>query len=260
MVVDATHREGFVVIAAHHTIGPVAAALAIMVLGATTRPTTPRAHIEFGFTRPPTVDQPGRWRRLLRIGAVLVGATMTGLLVGPSVVGIAAGGAFVVHKVGPLRADRQRRVEIERALPDAIDLLVLSVRAGLTPFQAVCELARSDARIVASAFAEVVRRTERGQSFADALVALPERLGDLASAVADTIATSDRHGLALGPALDQLTAETRATRRRLDQADARKLPVRLSFPLVTCTLPSFVLLAIAPAVIAALSSLGEPAW
>ena len=60
--------------------------------------------------------------------------------------------------------------------------------------------------------------------------------------------------------LDQLAVEVRASRRRLDQADARKLPVRLSFPLVACTLPSFVLLAIAPAVIAAISSLGGSAW
>ena len=125
--------------------------------------------------------------------------------------------------------------------------------------QAVCELAGSD-DVVGTAFAEVVHRTERGQPFADALAALPDRLGDPAGPVADTIATSERHGLALGPALDQLTAEARASRRRLDEAEARKLPVRLSFPLVTCTLPSFVLLAIAPAVIAALSSLGGPAW
>ncbi len=246
--------------AVHHTIGPVAAAMAIMVLGASTQPNTPHAHIESRFARPPTFDRLGWWRRLVWIGAALVGAALTGILIGPSVVGIAASGALVVRKVGPLRAEHQRRVEVERALPDAVDLLVLSVRAGLTPFQAVCELARSDDRIVAGAFAEVVRRTERGQPFADALVALPERLGSLAGPVADTIATSERHGLALGPALDQLTAEARASRRRLDQADARKLPVRLSFPLVTCTLPSFVLLAIAPAVIAALSSLGEPAW
>jgi tight adherence protein C len=59
--------------------------------------------------------------------------------------------------------------------------------------------------------------------------------------------------------LDQLSTEARAARRRLDEADARKLPVRLSFPLVVCTLPSFILLAIAPAVIAALSSLGSSA-
>ena len=141
-----------------------------------------------------------------------------------------------------------------------MDLLVLSVRAGLTPYQAVRDLATCHVRAVGDAFGEVVQRTERGQPFADALSALPERLGIQASGLADMIATSDRHGLPLGPVLDQLTSEVRATRRRLDQADARKLPIQLSFPLVVCTLPSFVLLAIAPAVIAALSSLGATAW
>ena len=149
---------------------------------------------------------------------------------------------------------------IERGLPDAMDLLVLSVRAGLTPFQAVRDLARSADPIVRDGFGEVIRRTERGQPFADALNALPEQLGNPAAALADVIAASDRHGLPLGTVLDQLTTETRATRRRLEQAEARKLPVRLSYPLVVCTLPSFVLLAIAPAVLAALSSLGGTAW
>ena len=55
--------------------------------------------------------------------------------------------------------------------------------------------------------------------------------------------------------LESLAHEARASRRRQHEATARRLPVRLSFPLVVCTLPSFVLLAIAPAVIAALSSL-----
>ena len=137
---------------------------------------------------------------------------------------------------------------------------MLSVRAGLTPIQAVRDLATFDEPVIAEAFAEVVRRTERGQPFADALAALGEQLGSRAGGLADVIATSDRHGLPLGPVLDQLTDEVRSSRRRLEQAEARKLPVRLSFPLVACTLPSFVLLAIAPAVIAALSSLGGTAW
>ena len=81
-------------------------------------------------------------------------------------------------------------------------------------------------------------------------------LGASAAGIADAISSCERYGLPLEPLLDQLAADTRATRRRLADADARKLPVRLSFPLVMCTLPSFVLLAIAPAVIAALSSLG----
>ena len=64
-----------------------------------------------------------------------------------------------------------------------------------------------------------------------------------------------RDGLPLTPVLDRLTDEANATRRRQGEAAARRLPVRLSFPLVVCTLPSFVLLAIAPAVLGAISTL-----
>jgi tight adherence protein C len=192
----------------------------------------------------------------LAVLAVVMGT----LMVGPLAVGAIAASALTMRRLAPLRAARRRGAAVQRELADAMDLLVLGVRAGLTPVQAVRDVATASGVSVGAAFAEVVRRTERGHPFADALAALPERLGPSAAALADVIATSDRNGLPLGPMLDQLTIEIRAARRRIDQIEARKLPVRLSFPLVACTLPSFVLLAIAPAVIAALSSLGERAW
>jgi tight adherence protein C len=240
-------------------IGPAAAALIVIVVGAF-------AHRRMtGPPRMPVVARPtGRNSRLIspraRRAVSIVGAVTALWIVGPLPFTVAISLVLLLRRLRPIRAGRRRRAAIERALPDAMDQLVSSVRAGLTPFQAVCDLAGSTDPAIGDAFAEVVRRTERGQPFADALAALPQRLGAQAGGLADVIATSDRHGLPLGPVLDQLTTEIRATRRRLDQADARKLPVRLSFPLVTCTLPSFVLLAIAPAVIAALSSLGASAW
>jgi tight adherence protein C len=160
----------------------------------------------------------------------------------------------------PIRHRRCEAAAIQRALPDALDLLVLAVRAGLTPRQAVDVLARRAPAATRPAFAAVVHGTERGLGFADALASLPDVLGPVAAPVADVIATGERHGLPLAPMLDQLATEARDTRRRANQAAARTLPVRLSFPLVMCTLPSFVLLAVAPAVIAALSSLGGSAW
>lgn len=149
---------------------------------------------------------------------------------------------------------------IEQAWPDTVELLVHAVEAGLTPRQAMDHLVAHGPDPTRAGFAAVVHRTERGQPFADALRALPDVLGAPANLIADVIGASDRYGLPLAPALDRLAGEARDSRRRLEQAAARKLPVRLSFPLVTCTLPSFVLLAIAPAVIAALSSLGGTAW
>lgn len=245
------------VVSTHTAIGPIAAAGVAAAIGAIARPLAARPHRTIRVERPTEPrHRPRRWS----IGAAVLGAALGVLTIGPLAVGAGGATALLVRRLAPMRALRRRRNDIERALPDAMDLLVLSVRAGLSPFQAVGELARSDEPVVGDAFAEVVRRTQRGQPFADALAALPECLGPSAAALADVIATSDRNGLALGPVLDQLTVEIRAARRRLDQAEARKLPIRLSFPLVTCTLPSFVLLAIAPAVIAALSSLGGTAW
>ena len=241
--------------------GPACAIVAVVTMGITARPLVARPTLAEPSV-PADAEQgartrlPGRVRRALTIAAALSIAVVAG----PMALGVATLAVVLVRSLRPIRAARRRRSAIERALPDAMDRLVLSVRAGLTPFQAVCDLATSVGPPIGDAFAEVVRRTERGQPFADGLAALPDHLGPLAGGLADVIATSDRHGLPLGPVLDQLTAEVRATRRRLDQADARKLPVRLSFPLVACTLPSFVLLAIAPAVIAALSSLGGSAW
>jgi tight adherence protein C len=239
-------------------IGPLLAAGVVVAVGAIARPAATRSHRRIPVER--ATAAPRCRRRRWSIGAAVFGAMLGALTIGPLAVGAAGASAVMARRLTAMRAARRRHGAIERVLPDAMDLLVLSVRAGLTPFQAVGELAATDEPVVAEAFAEVVRRTERGQPFADALAALPEHLGPPAAALADVIASSDRNGLALGPVLDQLTVEIRAARRRFDQAEARKLPVRLSFPLVTCTLPSFVLLAIAPAVIAALSSLGGTAW
>lgn len=228
------------------TVGPIAAGCAVVTLGVAARPQVRRrAH--------PAVERHPPVRARFAI-AVLAAATVV-LVLGPAATGVVVAALFGIRRLRPLRDSRRRRAEIERALPGAMELLVLNVRAGRTPFQAVCDLADTFEGDVGDAFAEVVRRTERGQSFADALAAL-YALGPRAGNLAGVIATSDRHGLPLGPVLDQLTVEARDARRRLEQAQARRLPVRLSFPLVMCTLPSFVLLAIVPAVIAALSSLG----
>lgn len=187
--------------------------------------------------------------------AVLVACITIGALAVPAAAAI----TLLWRRLRPIRAAHRRRLRIERDLPPVMDLLVLGVRAGLSPRQAVVDLSGSTPGPVGDALANVVHRIERGQLFADALGAMAHELGPLSTGLVDVIVTSDRNGLPLGPMLDQLGLEARAARRRLDQVAARKLPVRLSFPLVVCTLPSFVLLAIAPAVIAALSSLGGSA-
>ena len=152
--------------------------------------------------------------------------------------------------------ERELQRRISRALPDAIDLLVLTVWAGLTPRDAISHLADHGPPVTRPGFAAVVARLRRGARFVDALHELPRALGPAATSVAVSIAAAERAGTSLGPTLERLSIEARAERRRLADADARRLPVRLSFPLVGCTLPAFVLLGIAPAILAALTSIG----
>lgn len=148
-----------------------------------------------------------------------------------------------------------------RGWPDAIELVILGVHAGATPLAAI-ESAAAQLSAAAHvddaihrAFGEAAHRVHRGVGLADALGALPEALGPAAAEFADAIAAADRYGLPLGPVLDRLATEARAERRRVAEIDARSLPVRLAFPLVVCTLPAFVLLAIVPAVLGAIATL-----
>jgi Flp pilus assembly protein TadB len=198
--------------------------------------------------------------RLVTLALVAFLALLAAMLLGTAFAAVGAAAALLWSRLRRVVGTRRTQATIDRSLPDALDLLVLAVRAGLTPRQAIAELATAAPEPIRPAFDLVVHRVERGTTFADSLRALPDMLGPRANAVAEVIADADRNGLPLGPVLDQLTTEARAARRRVEQTAARKLPIRLSFPLVLCTLPSFVLLAIAPAVIAALSSLGASPW
>ena len=154
-----------------------------------------------------------------------------------------------------IRVRRRRADQAVSMLPEAIELVVLAIRSGLTPSAAVEAAAPHVPGPLKAVFAEAVHRMHRGQRLADALDAFPQLLGAAGSGFADMLGTADRYGLAIEPVLDRLAADVSADRRRRNERHARQLPVKLAFPLVVCTLPSFVLLAIVPAVMGALSTL-----
>lgn len=147
----------------------------------------------------------------------------------------------------------KRRISTQ--FPDALDLLVISIRAGYLPAQAVGEIAPYLPQPLHRAFAAVNEAMQGGDRFADALTQLRVQLGPIAQPLVDSLSAADRYGLPLAPVLERLAFEARQQRRRDADATARELPVRLAMPLVLCTLPSFVLLSIVPLLLGALSSL-----
>jgi tight adherence protein C len=251
VVVDAHDDPGCIVIGAVAAITGALAMAAVLVLGAIARP-RPRRETRV------LADRPGRPSRRRRTAIVL----MLAFAAGGSVAAVGVMPLFLTAAVWWLVRLRRRRSTavannraIEAAMPDAVELLVLCVRAGCSPTQAVVELVARAPPPLRPAFAATELRLHRGQGLADAVTALADHAGSAGRDVARAIAIADRDGLPMAPVLDRLAADSRAARRRLGDAAARRLPVRLTFPLVTCTLPSFVLLAIAPAVLGAVSTL-----
>jgi tight adherence protein C len=153
-------------------------------------------------------------------------------------------------------AEGRRQQAVTRALPDTIDLLVIAVRAGLTPELAIRKVAPFSDQIIGQALATVVHRIdERGLRFADALDELIAILGEPVRPAVAALTGAERYGLALEPLLDSLAHHARTTRRRQADIAARRLPVLLAFPLVGCILPAFAVLSVVPALIGALRAL-----
>jgi Flp pilus assembly protein TadB len=159
---------------------------------------------------------------------------------------------------GPRRSGRARR---QRAgdLADLIDLFIVAAHAGCTPLQAVVEITEAAPVSLRPVLAGIGASLDHGVRFADAVQRIPAAFGPSAQPFADALRLADLYGLPLAPVLDQLATDVRQQRRRQADAAARQLPIRMAAPLVVCHLSSFVVMAIVPLLLGALSSLGTAA-
>lgn len=172
-------------------------------------------------------------------------------------------GVSVAVLIAGLRRRRThgfRRAEvdaIDRALPDAIDLLRLCARAGTSVHQLIPMALPRLPEPIASAFTEVQRRVECGLRLGDALDAL-DGLGEGSEALVAVLRSAAFDGTSVIAGLDRVVDDARLLRRRRAEQVARRLPVQLLFPLVICILPAFALLAVVPLVAASLGELSLP--
>ena len=141
--------------------------------------------------------------------------------------------------------------ELARELPVALDLLGVAVGAGCTPYLAVEVAARWSPAPVAAAFDQVMRSCTLGLDFESALDAMARATPRLRP-VSDALLATDRLGVPVGPVLARLAEEDRTALRRAAETHARRIPVRLLFPLVFLVLPAFVLLTVVPGLAAGL--------
>lgn len=150
------------------------------------------------------------------------------------------------------RADRRQR-EIINGFPDALDLLLVCVEAGLgldAAFARVgMEMTRSHPRL-AEQFGAVVLELRAGRSHEDALRRMADRAGaDEIRAFATLLIQSSKLGSSIAQTLRIYASEMRERRRLRAEEKAHRLPVLLSMPLVGCMLPVMIGVLMLPAMI-----------
>ena len=166
--------------------------------------------------------------------------------------GAAAFGLYLPNLFITAKADR-RQQEIINGFPDALDLLLVCVEAGLgleAAFSRVGqEMTRSHPRL-AEQFGAVVLELRAGRSHEDALRRMADRAGaDEIRAFATLLIQSTKLGSSIAQTLRIYAAEMRERRRMRAEEKAHRLPVLLSIPLVTCMLPVMIGVLLLPAII-----------
>lgn len=183
------------------------------------------------------------------VAAVLLTSNMSlmpRLLIG---VGIAMLG-WVAVNLWVYNAGTKRTTQMKKDLPDALDLLTVSVEAGLGFDAAMAQVSRNTTGPLAGEFARVLQEMQIGSSRRQAMRSLGERttLPELRS-FANALVQADQLGMPIGKVLRIQASEMRTKRRQWAEEKAQKVAVKVLFPLMLCILPILFIIVLGPAVI-----------
>jgi tight adherence protein C len=167
-----------------------------------------------------------------------------------AVVGLFSAVAFLGPDSQLDKKVESRRKELRSALPDTLDLLVISVQAGLGFEQALDRVIDNVPGALSVEFATVLGETRAGASRSDALRSMDQRcdVAEIRSFVLAMI-QADTFGVSIGRVLRSQADEMRVKRRQRAQEQAMKAPVKMMLPMVFCIFPALFVVVLGPAII-----------
>ena len=171
-------------------------------------------------------------------------APMLGLCVVASLAGYFAPNLYLYQK------GYDRTQKIQRAMPDALDLLTISVESGLGFDAALSQVARNTDGPLADEFARVLQEMQIGLGRGAALRALGDRthVPELRGFVTAMV-QADSLGIPVAQVLRVQAREIRTKRRQRAEEQAQKVAVKILIPLIFCILPCLFIAVLGPAAI-----------
>jgi tight adherence protein C len=192
------------------------------------------------------------FKSALALGGLAVGALFGGAAAGPGGVLFAAialaGIGFIAPDFVVSGKARSRKDRIRAELPDALDLMAVSVEAGMGFDGAISKLTEHMHGPLADEFALTLGEIRIGESRQDALKKLSDRTNtpELASFVRSII-QADQLGISLGRILRVQATDSRLKRQAAAEEKAMKAPIKMLFPTVLFIFPAMFLVILGPA-------------
>jgi tight adherence protein C len=207
-------------------------------------------------------------RELLAIKYVLAGLSALGLmklwkLAGQTPVQSAVM-AFLGCVAGWLLPDvvlsskvRQRKEQVEKSLPDVLDLITVCVEAGLGFDAAMVKVVEKSKGVLADELSLVLQEIRMGKPRREALREMADRIAvdDLSNFVGSVI-MADQLGISIGNVLRTQSKEARQKRRQRVEEAAMKAPVKMLIPMVIFIFPAVFIVLLGPAAIQIMRAFG----
>jgi tight adherence protein C len=191
---------------------------------------------------------------LIGLGALAVALFFLLLPVPPITGGVFAVGFAVAGYTLPnivlYQKAYNRSETMRRQLPDAIDMLTISVEAGLGFDAAMTQVARNTTGPLAQEFFRVLQEMQIGMGRSEAMRALAERTRVQEIKVfVSAMVQAEQFGIPIAQVLRVQSREMRVKRSQRAEEQAQKLPVKIIFPVIFCIMPALFVVIIGPAVI-----------
>jgi tight adherence protein C len=202
---------------------------------------------------------------LVGIAIAAIAFLVFGLLIGGVVVGlflglVGFGIGFLIPEFWLGRRIKARQKLILRMIPDTLDLLTISVRAGLGFDGALAKVVEKLPGPLTDEFRRALAEVRVGKARRDALRDMvPRTHVQPLSNFIGAIIQAEQLGVSISKVLQVQSEQLRIERRQRAEEQAARAPIKMLFPLVGCIFPSLFIVILGPAIISIIKTMGSGA-